>query len=351
MRTTAFALTLALSATLAAAQAPAWNSRAAAAYLDERANWWMDAKFTQRDHDTFCVSCHTTAPYALARPALRGVLAEKAPSANEQRMLDNLRKRVRMWAEVEPFYKGDPKPAESRGTEAIFNALILANTDRTLTPDTKLAFENMWSLQLADGSLNWLDFHNAPWEAPDSKFYGNTLAAIAVGTAPENYRATPAIQEKVKALSAYLSENREKQSLVNRVVLLWASTKLPGLLTQSRQDAIVAEALSKQSEDGSWNLASIVGTWKRHDGTPLDPRGDGYATGLVTYVLQQAGVSCDQAKLHRGLTWLAANQNQINGNWPGYSLNKQREQKHVAYYFMSDAATSYAVLSLTAASH
>jgi squalene-hopene/tetraprenyl-beta-curcumene cyclase len=334
---------------LAVGQAPSntWNSKAAAAYLDERAGWWMDLKAAQRDHGTFCVSCHTAVPYALARPSLRGVLAEKSASGNEQRLVDNVRKRVRMWQEVEPFYKGDPKPAESRGTEAIMNALILANTDATLSGDTKLAFDNMWALQQPNGALNWLDFHNAPWESGDSQFYGNALAAVAVGTAPGNYKAQPAIQDNLKRLRDYLSENRDKQSLVNRVVLLWASTKVPGLLTSAQQDAIVAEALSKQSDDGSWSLTSIVGAWKRHDGTPLETRGDGYATGLVTFVLQQTGVSCDHAKLERGLMWLVNNQNRMEGNWPGYSLNKERERTHVAYLFMSDAATAYAVMSLT----
>jgi squalene-hopene/tetraprenyl-beta-curcumene cyclase len=258
-----------------------------------------------------------------------------------------VRKRVRMWQEVEPFYKGDPKTEESRGTEAVMNALILANTDAKLSDDTKLAFDNMWALQQKNGAMNWLDFHNAPWESGDSQFYGNALAAVAVGTAPGDYRSQPAIQEHLKLLRDYLSENRDKQSLVNRVVLLWASTKIPGLLTAAQQEAIVAEALSKQSEDGSWNLTSIVGTWKRHDGTPMETRGDGYATGLITYVLQQAGLSCEQSKLQRGLSWLAKNQNGIEGSWPGYSLNKQRERTHVAYLFMNDAATAYAVMSLT----
>lgn len=57
-----------------------------------------------RDHGTFCVSCHTAAPYALARPALRRALGESGPSANEVRLLDNITYRVRQWKEVEPFY-------------------------------------------------------------------------------------------------------------------------------------------------------------------------------------------------------------------------------------------------------
>ena len=53
-----------------------WNEKAAAAYLDGRLGWWIGWPTAARDHETFCVSCHTVAPYAVARPALRSALAE-----------------------------------------------------------------------------------------------------------------------------------------------------------------------------------------------------------------------------------------------------------------------------------
>jgi hypothetical protein len=56
-----------------------WDQKAAAAYLDQRAAWWMEWPKAARDHETFCVSCHTAVPYALSRPALRKSLAETAP--------------------------------------------------------------------------------------------------------------------------------------------------------------------------------------------------------------------------------------------------------------------------------
>src|SRR2546426_11999963 len=100
-----------LSASLFAQDVPqsaeaarSWSPKAAAAYLDGRLVWWMSWPTAARDHETFCVSCHTALPYAMARPALRSALAEKGPSAIEQRLLDNVTKRVRMWNEVEPFY-------------------------------------------------------------------------------------------------------------------------------------------------------------------------------------------------------------------------------------------------------
>src|SRR5438552_14384674 len=81
-----------------------WDQKAAAAYLDQREAWWTDWPLASRDHQTFCISCHTAVPYALSRPVLRGALGEKAPSINERRLINNIVKRVRLWKEVEPFY-------------------------------------------------------------------------------------------------------------------------------------------------------------------------------------------------------------------------------------------------------
>ena len=43
-----------------------------------------------RDRGTFCVSCHTAVPYALARPALRSVLGERDRTPIEVKLLDNV---------------------------------------------------------------------------------------------------------------------------------------------------------------------------------------------------------------------------------------------------------------------
>src|SRR5437667_5606551 len=163
-----------LIAASAPAPAPTWNPRAAAAYLDGRADWWLAWPNAARDHDTACVSCHTALPYALARPALRAALAEREAAAPERKLVANVVKRVRLWNEVEPFYpdqtRGLPKTSESRGTEAVLNALILAARDAragTLSDDARLAFSKLWPLQFKAGDIaggwGWVDFLYEAW--------------------------------------------------------------------------------------------------------------------------------------------------------------------------------------------
>jgi squalene-hopene/tetraprenyl-beta-curcumene cyclase len=210
----------------------------------------------------------------------------------------------------------------------------------------------MWAQQLqtgeAKGAWSWLQFHNSPWEG-DSEYYGATLAAIAVGAAPGNYQSAPEIKDRLKLLSEYLVRQRESQTLLDRVMLLWASTKVSGLLTRAQQKSIMDEALRKQQADGGFSLSSFVGAWKRKDNTPLETRSDGYATGVVTFVLLQVGMMRDQPQLNRGLAWLTLNQNKTEGRWLAYSLNKQRDLSSDVGRFMSDAATAYAVLALKGA--
>ena len=334
-----------------------WNRKAAAAYLDQRATWWTTWPTAQRDHGTFCVSCHTALPYALARPLLRQSLGETGPSPSEAALLANITKRVTMWRDVEPFYpdqlRGVPKTSESRATEAILNAIILARRDAragALSDEGRRALDNMWALQMKtgeqSGAWTWLQFHNEPWEGDSSPFHGATLAAIAIHTAPGGYAAAPENQDRVKALHDYLRNANEKQPLLSRAMLLWASTTAPALLTRGQQQAIVDALVAAQQADGGWSTASL-GSWKRNDGTPLDTRTDGYATGLVTFALESAADPRAQAPVARGLAWLVAHQDPATGVWSASSLNKQRDPASDAGRFMSDAATAYAVLALT----
>jgi squalene-hopene/tetraprenyl-beta-curcumene cyclase len=341
-----------------AQESASWDRKGAAAYLESRQTWWRSVPRAARDANTVCVPCHTSLPYMLARPALRSTLKEHNRSENEAKIIADVVKRVRAWREVEPWYpdqtRGLPKTAESRGTEAVINALVLARRDAedgALTADARQAFTNMWAQQMRTGDLSgtwaWLSFRLEPWEGAQSPYWGATLAAAAVGMAPGDYAASAEIQPNLTLLRGYLTKQFEKQHTFNRLMLLWASARLSGLLTSTERDTVIAEAFGKQQPDGGWSLASL-GPWQRTDGTALDKASDGYATGLATFALQQAGLAPTEPRVKKGLDWLTANQHRATGRWLTSSLNKQRDPESDEGKLMDDVATAYAVLALTA---
>jgi squalene-hopene/tetraprenyl-beta-curcumene cyclase len=353
----AWIVVLAAAATRADGPDPRqWDPKAAAGYLDGRASWWEAWPNAARDRGTFCVSCHTAMPYALARPALRTPLGESGRSAAETALADNVARRVSMWNEVAPYYpdqtRGIPKTSESRGTEAVLNALILSLRDAEtgrLSDETKRAFDNMWALQMKtdaiDGAWPWLNFHYEPWESPDAPYFGASLAAIAIGAAPGPYGESPQVADGVGRLRKYFQREFDRQPLFNRLMAVWAGSRLSGVLTAEQRTAAVDAALRAQQSDGGWSMASL-GSWKRLDGTALDSQSDGYATGLAIVALRSAGTPASDARIGRGLDWLKQHQDRATGQWAASSLNKKRDPASDPGKFMSDAATAYAVLAL-----
>src|SRR5689334_23752095 len=162
----------------------------------------------------------------------------------------------------------------------------------------------MWPLQFRSGELKgawaWLNFKLEPWESTGSAFFGATLAAIAVGDAPEGYAADSAIRDCVDALRGFLQRNADTTHLFNRAMALWASGELSGALTSAQRQSIVDALVTAQRQDGGWAMASL-GPWTRRDATPLDSTSDGYATAVAVIALQR-GLPRDDARLRRGMT-------------------------------------------------
>ena len=353
-----------------------WSPSAAAHYMDQRQVWWQGWDRAQKDHGTLCVSCHTQATFSLARPVLRGELGEHSPSPQEQVMLSSIETRVRAWKDMQPFYSdalyGTGKEVESRNAESVLNAVILSSYDTHsghLSDTTRLAFDNAWALQTQSGpdagAWVWQNFDYTPWESKESQYHWAALMVVTLGRnchglqqqkpastgiarKPESYCAEPKVALHLNLLLNYLSSHYETQPLVNKVVALWAEKWFPGVVTYDQGRALIDNLNRLQHEDGGWSLTDL-GTWQRRDKTPLETRSDGYATGLVVLVLEEIALT-SHANPHvaRGIAWLEANQDKTTGAWPAWSLNKNRDPQTPVGKFMSDAATSYAVLALEA---
>ena len=341
--------------------AAGWDKAAAASYLDGREIYWQGWEHAKKDHGTMCVSCHTQATYGMARPAMRRDLGETGPTQAERVMLASIEKRVGMWKDMAPFYSdatsGAGKEVESRNAESVLNSVILSSYDARaghLSATTKEAFDHAWELQSTSGPVKgarvWQNFHYTPWESPESEYHGAALMAVAVGQAPDGYKKDAKIAGNVAALTGYLSSHYEAQPLLNKVVALWASRYFPGVLTEAQKQALDEKLAGLQRADGGWSTTDL-GTWKRMDDTPLETRADGYATGIVVLVLEETGTKYHpdprvDAPIARGIDWLMANQDKTTGAWPAWSLNKNRDPQSNTGKFMSDAATSYAVMAL-----
>ena len=355
MRTLPFILFTAMAAPgVAPAQsAREWNAETAARYLDERAAVWKAHPKTQRSHETACISCHTGLPYLLARPGLRRLLGEAASPEPEKALLSDVEKRIRLWEQVEPWYSHTPdKIQESKGTEAIVNALVLALRDRErgeTSPLTRQAIGHMWKEQRKAGpqrgGWSWLDFGLAPWETKESEVWGACLAALAVAAAP-GYASEPDARGPAALLRAYLRRRAsDPLNLHSRLGLLWASTLQKHLLDREEQTRIATQALRVQRSDGGFSLEQL-GHWERQDDSPPADGGDGYATGLVTYVLLRLDDPTLRPATERALTWLRVHQDR-EGFWDARSANLSRKNDDAfVRLFMRDAASGYAVLAL-----
>ncbi len=336
-----------------------WKPGSAAQYLDKRAEEWFAFDAAERGHDatrTSCISCHTLAPYALARPLLRKRGGTQSPTPLEAKLLAQVRLRVAHWADIDKpelrllYDFSDQKKRESWGTEAVLNALVLSANDgyaRGASPETVAAFANLWKTQVTNGpekgSWDWLDFGNEPYESSQSRYFGASLAAAAVAAAPDH--APGQDNDAGRALlDGYLKDAFAKQNLFNRACGLWASPTLSKALPADVRKDLVDKLLAQQQGDGGWCLAKL-GAYKRRDKTEPSSASDGLATGLTIRALVNVGVARDDPRIAKGITWLKRHQ-QSDGSWPCASSNKNRKPESFAGKLMTDAATAFAVIAL-----
>jgi squalene-hopene/tetraprenyl-beta-curcumene cyclase len=291
---------------------------AAADFLDgASADWWKNRQ---------CFTCHTNYSYLLARPGLKKPLPESLDV--RQQLEDLVEKR---WVEKGPRWDA----------EVVMSGAILAQHDTLTTgklhPTTQKALDRLWTVQRADGGFNWLKCDWPPMESDDH--YGATLALIGVGAAPDQYSGTPPAKAGIARLTDYLAAN-PPPTVHHKLMVLWAASYHPGLVTEDQRQTWLEEVTMLQRPDGGWNVASL-GNWKRGDDSAQDlTTSDGYATGLVVFVLRRTGAAADDARIARAIGWLKANQRE-SGRWFTRSLFK--DNKH----YLSHAGTAMAVLALT----
>jgi squalene-hopene/tetraprenyl-beta-curcumene cyclase len=347
------------AAVLALAALPAlcadWNPKLAEQYLDSRQKAWA-AWPSATKSGVVCVSCHTTFPYMLARPALRQALGESGPTLYEGMLVSGLRATV--FRTDAKDLLGTPKGLiadQVYGAQAVLAALVIAMDDAQhgrMSPEGEKALERMWSVQVRDGKDKgawlWSDFDLDPWETKDAAYYGGALGAVATGVAPEAYQARPEIRDNIAALKTYLRDGQSSQPLHNRLFVLWASAKLHGLLTDSDRQAVLDELWKKQQPDGGWTIESL-GEFKKRADAPPSNGSNSYATAVAVFNAVQAGVDHSNPNLARGLAWLKSHQDAQSGRWTAESMNHSHEAGSMPALFMSDAATSYATAALLAA--
>lgn len=346
---------------------PKWDPAKAATYLDTRELWWQNWLPAKRAQGTYCVSCHTALPYAMARPLLPEASGQIAAPTPETDLISNIARRVTNWAQMPPYYSdhaGPGKAGQSRATEAVLNAVILASYDTRigqLRPVTRTAFEEAWALQETSGSeaggWQWQDFQLEPWESAESAYQGAALLAEKVENAPDGYATALSTLPYLNRQWDYLQRGYSQQSVMNQLYVLWASAKSPQPLSPQQRETLLKALRRLQHRDGGWSLAQLDASpkldrwhWVRRQMKYVlhPPPSDGCATGLVAFVLLQSGASHEDPMLSRGLQWLMQHQ-RLDGSWRADSLNAQRDPESGVGRFMSDAATGYAVMALEAA--
>jgi squalene-hopene/tetraprenyl-beta-curcumene cyclase len=310
------------------------NEPVAAKLSAARAAEFLDSVGVHWTRERKCGTCHTNVPYVMARPALieKG---KTAPGYEEVRKF--FEDRVANWD------SGRTGTAPRWDAEVVTIAVALAFSDAYTTgklhPLTRQALDRMWTVQQKSGGWNWLKCDWPPMEHDD--YYGAAFAAVGVAHAPDGYARTEKAQEGLARLRDYFRKT-PAPDLHHRTMLLWAAAKLDGLMTPAEKAATIKDLLALQRADGGWSLPSL-GEYKRRDGKPNDRNApsDGYATGLVVYVLRQAGQPIGDPVIQRGVAWLKGNQ-RTSGRWFTFSLNNDKA------HYITNAGTGLAVLALHA---
>ena len=300
-----------------------FSAEQAARYLDNASlNWQKSRK---------CATCHTNAPYLMARPALGSVMKDSGE--------------VRSFFEayyLARWEQGKKVPQKPYRPVVVGSALAFndAQTTGTLAETTRKTLDLMWTTQGENGAWNWAKCGWAPMEIDDH--YGVTLAALAAGIAPDNYAETAVARAGLEKVRKYLG-NQPAPSLHHRIMIAWASLRVGGLMEKPEREKVLQEMLSKQLDDGGWATPAFLVDWKafkRKDRKPHDlETPDAYGTGLALVVAREMGMPASDARLQKGVAWLKSNQRE-SGKW--FTPSPTKDSKN----YFTNIGCAFAVLGL-----
>jgi len=302
-------------------------------YVDQGALAWS--------RERKCVSCHTNGTYLQMRPALTSVLGKPQEAIREFFVQQLAEMRSKPLAEM----KSGLKP-----TEVAYVAAGLAEWDVHVTGKTSVATRDaldlMFQVQSANGAWGnvrcWPPFESSDYQAA-------TVAAMAIATAPGYLQSlSPAHQAQRQRLLQYFKNTPPTHDYL-RLLLLWVSTRLPGVMTEAEQQETIAMIFKHQRADGGWSVRTFATPESWGDGSRArklrdekqfkDPASDGHQTGLAIVVLREAGIAARDERLQKAVSWLLSNQRQ-SGRWWTRSLNTD------TYHFITYSGTLYSLLAL-----
>ena len=305
-------------------------------YLEHGAQAWN----TQRK----CVTCHTNGIYMTVRPALTETLGKPYEAVRE------------FFVETLKQLEGldtDKLKQSTRPAQVIYLAAGLAEWDKHVTkarsPETDRALKLMLAIQTETGTWGTLDCW-PPYES--DAFHEATVAAMAVAAAPDwlnSIRDDAPLLGKVELLKTYLRTQAPPHDY-GRVLLLWASARMPDLLSSDQKADLIEMLWKHQRQDGGWSIRTFAApeAWgkgnraERLKAEPdqANPASDGHHTGLAIIVLRESGVPANDPRLQKGIDWIKSNQ-RISGRWWTKSLNTD------SWHFITYSGTAFPVLALS----
>lgn len=294
-----------------------FSALAAAQALDTSMRLWQE--------ENRCIQCHANMHYGLARPLLNSVLPQ--PAEYDALLSELVEQR---WPAKGLRYPMEP----------VVVSMALVAEDRAsgvLRPVTRKALEKMLGTQRPDGGWTWNP--GAP-KAFIREYEGTLLAALNIVSAPGDFQNTAPAQTALARVRDYVPKH-PPPSAYGKAMQLWASTRIEGLADKPLRDAIIKRLLSLRAPDGGWAIENLVVGTLSFEQLQLDLQrpGDAYATGFIVYVLRQAGLAANDARLRPALDWLKTHQRE-SGRWFVPSFTSR--PNHV----LSNSATAWAVLAL-----